>query len=627
MCGLAGCLTDISKSESVDYDKLVREMTGTMIHRGPDDEGYFVDDHITMGFRRLSIIDLAGGHQPLSYDHERYWLTFNGEIYNYVELRETLIQDGYQFQTDSDSEVILGLYAKYKNKLTRYLRGMFAFVIWDKQEKTLFAARDQFGIKPFYYAVKEHDFFYASESKAIYKILKDKNFDHDALQDYMTYQYVPETETLTQEIKVLAPGCTLTKKLGEKLRIERYFHREYHPVKRPEAVYAKKVNQTLIDSVKIHMRSDVPVGAFLSGGIDSSIVVAIARQFNPDLQTFSVGFERKGYSELDLAQETADQLGVQNFSKVITPGEFMRVFPRFVWHMDDPLADPAAVPQYFLTREAAKRVKVALTGEGADELFGGYPIYHEPKSLKGFQYTKAINGALQRLATMLPDGMRGKSLLQRGTTPLVDRYVGNAFIFDETEKQAFFKHYNQNHPFQTMTRPFYDESKRYDPIDQMQFIDMHTWLNGDLLHNADRTALAHSLELRTPFVDREVFQLASEIPADLKISHGTTKFILRQATVDLLPAAVLNRKKLGFPVPIRFWLKNEMYDWAKQIINDSQTDEYFDKQYFLKLLEVHRNGQKDYSRQIWTVLTFMVWHKIYVESEALFENRGKGAKY
>lgn len=626
MCGLAGCLTDISKSESVDYDKLVREMTGTMVHRGPDDEGYFADDHITMGFRRLSIIDLAGGHQPLSYDHERYWMTFNGEIYNYVELREALTQDGYQFQTDSDSEVILGLYAKYKSKLTRYLRGMFAFVIWDKQEKTLFAARDQFGIKPFYYAVKGRDFFYASESKAIYKILQDKKFDQDALQDYMTFQYVPETETLTQEIKVLAPGCTLTKKLGEKLRIERYFHREYHPVKRSEAVYAKEVKQTLIDSVKIHMRSDVPVGAFLSGGIDSSIVVAIARQFNPDLQTFSVGFEREGYSELDLAQETAHQLGVQNFSKVITPEEFMRVFPDFIWHMDDPLADPAAVPQYFLTREAAKRVKVALTGEGADELFGGYPIYHEPKSLKGFRCTKAINGALQRLATLLPDGMRGKSLLQRGTTPLVDRYVGNAFIFNEAEKQTFFKHYNQNHPFQTMTRPFYDESKRYDPIDQMQFIDMHTWLNGDLLHNADRTALAHSLELRTPFVDREVFQLASEIPADLKISHGTTKFILRQAAVGLLPAAVLNRKKLGFPVPIRFWLKKEMYDWAKQIINDSQTEEYFDKQYFLQLLEAHRSGQRDYSRQIWTVLTFMVWHKIYVESEGLFENRGKEAE-
>ena len=619
MCGLAGCLTDISQSDRVAYDKVVREMTGMMVHRGPDDEGYFSDEQITMGFRRLSIIDLEGGHQPLSYDHERYWLTFNGEIYNYVELREALIRDGYQFQTDSDSEVILGLYAKYKSHLTRYLRGMFAFVIWDKQEQTLFAARDHFGIKPFYYAVKGHDFFYASESKAIYQVLKDKKFDQAALQDYMTFQYVPETETLTKEIKVLAPGCTLTKKVGEALRIERYFHREFHPVERSEKRYAQLVKQALIDSVKLHMRSDVPVGAFLSGGIDSSIVVAIARQFNPNLQTFSVGFAREGYSELDLAQATAQQLGVQNFSKVITPEEFMQAFPRFVWHMDEPLADPAAVPQYFLTREAAKKVKVALTGEGADELFGGYPIYHEPKSLQLFKYTQPINGALQKLAAMMPVGVRGKSWLQRGTTPLVERYVGNAFIFNEAEKQTFFKHYDATHPFQTVTRPFFDESKQYDPIDQMQFIDMHTWLNGDLLHNADRTALAHSLELRTPFVDREVFQLASEIPADLKINHGTTKAILRQAATDLVPAEVLNRKKLGFPVPIRFWLKNEMYDWAQQMINDSQTDEYFDKRYFLTLLAEHRRGQKDWSRQLWTILTFMMWHKLYVESAGLAE--------
>lgn len=625
MCGLVGCLTDRTKADSTDYDEIVHEMTKMVVHRGPDDEGYFADDNITMGFRRLSIIDLAGGHQPLSYENERYWLTFNGEIYNYVELRQQLIQEGYDFQTDSDSEVILGMYAKYQATLTTHLRGMFAFVIWDKQEKTLFAARDQFGIKPFYYAISGNDFYYASESKAIYKILKDKHFDQAALQDYLTFQYVPETETLTQEIKMLAPGCSLTKKVGAKPEIKRYYHREFRPIKRSEADYAKRIKETLIDSVKIHMRSDVPVGAFLSGGIDSSIVVAIAKQFNTNLETISVGFEREGYSELDVAAETAEKLGVDNHQFKITPAAFMAAFPHFVWSMDDPLADPAAVSQYFLSKEAVRHVKVCLTGEGADELFGGYTIYHEPESLKAFRYTKPINGALKKIATIMPEGMRGRSFLMRGTTPLEKRYVGNAFIFNEAEKQKFMKHYQTQQSFQRATEPYYEEAATYDPITKMQFIDMHTWLNGDLLHNADRTALAHSLELRTPFVDREVFNLAAEIPAELRVSHGTTKYILRKAVEDIVPSHVLHRKKLGFPVPLRFWLKDEMYDWAKNIMLDSQTDQYFNKAYFLQLLEDHRNGLRDNSRKIWTVLTFMMWHKIYVESDTLLDSLAANA--
>lgn len=613
MCGFAGCLNDISKIDGQTENNTVHEMTNMLVHRGPDDSGYFEDDHITMGFRRLSIIDLDGGHQPLSYDNERYWLTFNGEIYNFVELRNDLIKEGYTFKTESDSEVILALYAKYHADVTKYLRGMFAFVIWDKKEQTFFAARDQFGIKPFYYAIQNDQLFYASESKAIYKILAHKTLDQDALQDYMTFQFVPEPETLTKEIKILSPGCTLTKKIGKTPLINRYYHREFHPTNESEAVYTKKIREILQDSVKMHMRSDVPVGSFLSGGIDSSIIVAMAKNLNPHLETISVGFEREGYSELDVAQETADKLGVKNYSSLITPEAFMEAFPKFVWSMDDPLADPAAVPQYFLAKEAVKHVKVALTGEGADELFGGYTIYHEPESLKLFNYTRPINGALNYIAQLIPKGVKGRSFLLRGTVPMEKRYVGNAFIFNEKEKRAFFKNYNTNHPFQKITKPFYDESAQYDPITRMQFIDMHTWLNGDLLHNADRTTMAHSLELRTPFVDREVFKVAASIPADLRISHGTTKYILRKAVEGIVPDHVLHRKKLGFPVPIRFWLKNEMYDWARTIIQESQTEQYFDKNYFLKLLDDHRDGVADNSRKLWTILTFMMWHKIYVE--------------
>ena len=627
MCGIAGFVTDIEMGAGDQYKQQVMQMEKCYVHRGPDDNGEFIDTNVAMGFRRLSIIDLEGGHQPLSYDNQRYWITFNGEIYNYIELREMLAKQGYEFQTDSDTEVLLAMYVRYGEEAVKHLRGMFDFVIWDTQEKVLFGARDHFGIKPLYYAQVGDKFYYASENKAIYSQLQkdQRTFDKDALQDYMTFQFVPEPETLTKEIRMLQPGHYFIKRPGEDIQIKRYFYAQFKPVDRPEDEYVKKVRDVLIDSVKAHMRADVPVGSFLSGGIDSSIVVAIAKDLNPNLETISVGFEREGYSELDVAQETADKLGVKNFSSVITPEEFMKTFPHFVWSMDDPLADPAAVPQYFLAKEARKRVKVALTGEGADELFGGYKIYHEPESLKCFNYTKPINGLLHKIAEIAPEGMKGKSFLMRGTTPLEKRYVGNAFIFDEEEKKQFIKDYNADHSFDKITAPLYRDSKDYDPITRMQFIDMHQWLNGDLLRNADRTTMAHSLELRTPFLDVNVFKVASEIPAKYRIAHGTTKYILRQAAEGIVPAHVLHRTKLGFPVPIRFWLKNEMYDWARQIINDSQTDYLFNKQYFLQLLEDHRQDKRDNSRKLWTVLTFMMWHKLYVEEPHLMTSKEAAA--
>lgn len=617
MCGFVGCLTTIKNTKDLNDQLTVSDMNSMIVHRGPDDSGYFEDEHITMGFRRLSIIDLEGGHQPLSYDNDRYWMTFNGEIYNYLELRADLKKEGYEFKTDSDSEVIIAMYARYKEKCVDFLRGMYAFVIWDRDTKTMFAARDHFGIKPLYYAEEGDKFYYASEGKAIYKVLKDKSFDKAALQDYMTFQFVPEPKTLTKEIKAVLPGHYIIKKPGQAVVTKRYFKPEFNVIARPEEEYVKRVRNVLLDSVEKHMRADVTVGSFLSGGIDSSIVVALARQLSPKLKTFSVGFEREGYNEIDVAKETAAKLDVENFSTVITPQRFVEAFPCFIWNMDDPLADPAAVPQYFVAKEARKQVKVALTGEGADELFGGYTIYHEPYSLKMFNYTKPLNGALHALARIIPEGVKGKSFLLRGTTPLEERYVGNAFIFNEKEKQQFMTQYDANQPFVDVTKPYYDIAKNYDPVTKMQFVDINQWLNGDLLHNADRTTMAHSLELRTPFLDKEVFAVAREIPANLRIANNTTKYILRKAVEGIVPDHVLHRRKLGFPVPLRFWLKDELYDWAKDQILASQTDKYLDKTYMLKLLDDHRDGKADNSRKLWTVLAFMMWHKIYVENDYL----------
>ncbi|MCO6018041.1 asparagine synthase (glutamine-hydrolyzing) [Carnobacterium divergens] len=620
MCGFVGCIHgDNQNHDLVDYKKTIREMNKLIVHRGPDDEGFFFDDHISFGFRRLSIIDVEKGHQPLSYENERYWIIFNGEVYNYIELRDELLKDGYTFETDSDTEVIIATYAKYKEKTAERLRGMFGFVIWDKREKAVYGARDHFGIKPFHYAEEDGVIYFASEKKSIYQILKKKELDEVSLQNYLTFQFVPDPATMTKGIHRLAPGHYFTKKIDGPMEITRYWEATFAPVQKSEETFAKEIKDALYDSVEKHMRSDVTVGSFLSGGVDSSIIVAIAREFNPKIKTISVGFEREGYSEIDVAKETADRLNVENISSIITPQEFMDEFPRFVWHMDDPLADPAAVPQFFLSEVARRHVKVALSGEGADEMFGGYTIYNEPNSLKTL--TNLPNGlkkGLNHLAKIMPEGMRGKSFLERGTTPMEERYVGNAKIFEEAEKQKLLKNYLAGHPYQDVTRPFYDASKGYDPIDRMQFIDIHTWLNGDLLLNADRTTMAHSLELRTPFLDKEVFKVARTLPSDIRIANGTTKYILRKAAESFVPDNVLYRKKLGFPVPIRHWLKDEMNEWAKGIIRESATDHLINKQYVLQLLEDHCAGKADNSRKIWTVLTFMVWYKVYIETNQQF---------
>lgn len=383
MCGFVGCIhgSDLNDHD-LDYEKKIKEMNKLIVHRGPDDEGFFFDDHISFGFRRLSIIDVEKGHQPLSYENERYWIVFNGEVYNYIELRDELIADGLTFETDSDTEVIIATYAKYKEKTAERLRGMFGFVIWDKVEKSVYGARDHFGIKPFHYAEEDGNIYFASEKKSIYEILKKKEINPVALQNYLTFQFVPDPETLTENIHRLPPGHYFTKPLNGEMEITRYWEATFAPIQKSEDEFAKAIKDVLYDSVEKHMRSDVTVGSFLSGGVDSSIIVAIAREFNPKIKTISVGFEREGYSEIDVAKETADRLNVENISEIITAQQFMDEFPRFVWHMDDPLADPAAVPQFFLAEIARKHVKVALSGEGADEVFGGYTIYNEPNSLK-----------------------------------------------------------------------------------------------------------------------------------------------------------------------------------------------------------------------------------------------------
>jgi asparagine synthase (glutamine-hydrolysing) len=621
MCGFIGCIHDQAQ-EYRDVDKqLFKNMNDVITHRGPDDDGYFYDEFIQFGFRRLSIIDIESGHQPLTYENERYWIIFNGEIYNYLELRQELLEAGLTFATHSDTEVIIALYSHYKEKAVEKLRGMFAFLIYDKEEQFLYGARDPFGIKPLFYYYDGQRTYFGSEKKSILLALEKQELNRVALQHYLTYQFVPEPFSMTEGIQKLGPGHYFTKKVNAQMEIKQYWRASFHPVQKSESDFIKEIKDVLFDSVKMHMRSDVPVGSFLSGGIDSSIIASIAKEFHPSIKTFSVGFEHNGFSEIDVAKETAEKLGVENISYVITPEEYMNEIPKIMWHMDDPLADPACVPLYFVAREARKHVTVVLSGEGADELFGGYNIYREPQSLEVFNKIPRVGKALLKgIANCLPEGTKGKSFIERGVTPMEQRYIGNAKMFTEEEKRHILKGYKEGLDYTDITKSLYEESKGYAPVDRMQFIDIHTWMRGDILLKADKMTMAHSLELRVPFLDKAVFDIASKIPTNLKTANGTTKYILRKAAEGIVPNHVLDRKKLGFPVPIRHWLKNEMNDWTKKIIRESNTDHLINKAYLLKLLEDHCQNKADNSRKIWTVLMFMVWHQIYVEKVYDFES-------
>lgn len=616
MCGLIGFLSANATASAVAAD--VEGSLHDMRHRGPDEGGVWSDEDVVIGFRRLSIIDIEHSHQPLPWLGGRYHLIFNGEIYNYVELRDRLAREfGATFDTDGDGEAIVAGYHYLGEKVVRELRGMFAFLIWDSQERVLFGARDWFGIKPLYTYSDERGSFFSSEKKSLLDVAEPEvhtDVDATALQHYLTLQYVPEPASMHRQIRRIESGTYFTMRPGEQVRPRRYFHPDFaiRPVPEPEKLY-RQIAEVLEDSVEKHMRADVTVGSFLSGGIDSTAVAALAKRHNPKLLTFTTGFEREGFSEIDVAAESAAAIGVEHITKVVSAEEMMQTLPLIVWYLDDPVADPALVPLYFIAREARKHVKVVLSGEGADELFGGYTIYREPISLRAFEKMPAgLRRGLGKLSTKIPEGTRGKDLLRRGAIGIEERYYGNARIF-RPDEMGLYRRYDPSVSYMDVTKSLYEATTHLDGSTRMQYVDLFTWLRGDILVKADKMTMANSLELRVPFLDVEVFGVGSSIPTDLKITKETTKYALRRALADIVPPHVLNRAKLGFPVPIRHWLKDVMYDWARQIITESQADHLIDKSAALRLLDEHRTGQIDYSRKIWTLLVFMIWHAIFVE--------------
>jgi asparagine synthase (glutamine-hydrolysing) len=616
MSGIAGCLA-LAEGTRPDTDWTVRAAR-RMAHRGPDDDGVFADGPIALAARRLAVIDpSAAGHQPMRSSDGRFWMVYNGEIYNQGELVQRLRARGVQLRGKSDSEVLLEMFAAEGKDALRRLRGMYAFAIWDTRNQELFCARDPFGIKPLYYTLAEggNQLRFASERKALLGAGEVSVIDPDALRRYLSFQYVPAPATMTPPVRSLPPGHFMVARLGGPVDVFRYWRPVLRPAKSPAVDTPERILAVLRESVTTHLRSDVPLGAFLSGGVDSAAICALAAESRPGMLTFTAGFARPGYSEIEQAQETAAALGLKSVPYVITAQEFAARLPQIIWQLDDPMADAAAIPLWFVAREARRHVKVVLSGEGADELFGGYGVYYQPSVVRAATRLPGWGrNSAGAMAARISPGQRGKGLLQRISLPLRDRYIGNAHVFSGAEVNLLTR-YGGGTVFD-VTDPLFDQaaSAGLDDVATMQLVDINTWLPGDILVKADRAAMAHGLELRSPFLDREVMAVASRLSRAEKTAAGTTKFALREAVGGLLSQAAAERRKLGFPVPIGHWFRGELSGYAEQVIHEARTEEWLDKREVLNVLRQFRAGDPEVPwRRLWVLLVFSLWHQIYVE--------------
>ena len=609
MCGFAG----MTHKHNV---AALEQMSRAIAHRGPDDSRLVEQKDYMVAFRRLSIIDLEKGAQPFC--HDNLVGTFNGEIYNYRQLQQELREQGESFVTNSEIEVLVKLYRREGLRFVERLRGMFAFAIYDFSTRRLALGRDRFGIKPLFYADHGDHLVFSSELKAFLFDPACPGFSVDPalLQHYLTFQYVTEPDTMGP-VKALEAGHVAEYSLDTcQLEIKRYFDPMFFPDKATGfEEKAERLREVLTESVKAHMISDVPVGTFLSSGIDSAIITSIASKLCPGIKAFTVAFREKAYSEIEDAAAISRHLEVEHIRRIADAEDFKNAFEQVVWHLDSPVADPSTVAIYLICEEAARHLKVVLSGEGSDELFGGYRVYDEQRhSGKIWALPGPIKHFLAWLAAILPQGAKGKNLLIRGTTPLEKRYVGNAFVFREEEKARVLNTFDPAVHFSQRTAPFYRAAREngLSPMLNMQYVDMNTWIRGDILVKGDRLAMAHSLEARVPFLDREVFDFAATLCDGDKLQKGTTKYILRHAFRDMVDEATFMRPKKGYPVPVREWLKNELYPWARQILENNTATDYINTQGALALLEEHRAGTADHYRKLWVILVFITWYRLYV---------------
>ncbi len=617
MCGICGFTGQIEQRENT-----IEKMTEVITHRGPDSSGFYSDDYISMGFRRLSIIDLDEGDQPIYNEEKNLVLTFNGEIYNYKELRKELESYGHVFSTSTDSEVLLHAFEEWDEEMFEHLRGMFAFAIYNKDTKALFLARDFFGIKPLHYTMIGDNFCYASEIKSILEHPEFvKEFNEKALDHYLSFQYCPQPMTFFKGVYCLLPGHFMWFRDGV-VETQRYFESKFRvdeDMSEEEAV--DKIEAVFENSVNAHKIADVEVGCFLSSGVDSSYVSTYFK----DQKTFTVGFDfGERYNEISWAENLSKELGVEHHTKLISSEEFWAAVPKVQYHMDQPLADPSCIALYFVAKLASEYVKVVLSGEGADELFGGYTCYNEPRVFKMYQkiFPYCVRKAIGAVCKKLPD-IKGRDYLIRATHPLEKRFIGNAYMFDRKQKKALLKNSALATDPTKLVRRHYTRARRYDDVTKMQYLDINMWMVGDILLKADRMSMANSLELRVPFLDKEVFSVASTIPSHLRVNKENTKYAMRQAALRHLPQATAEKEKLGFPVPTRVWLRDEhYYSVVRSLFVSPTAEKFFDTNLLIDYLDEHFIEKEDNSRKIWTVYVFLVWYQIYfgdVEEEEVYE--------
>ncbi|MDX1805439.1 MAG: asparagine synthase (glutamine-hydrolyzing) [Paenisporosarcina sp.] len=604
MCGFTGFIGETKNSSEV-----LEKMMNTIIHRGPDSSGMFTENKAALGFRRLSIIDLESGSQPLYNEDESLVLIFNGEIYNFMQLREELIAKGHVFVTHTDSEVLIHGYEEFGEKLVEKLRGMFAFVIWDRKNEKMFAARDMFGIKPFYYAQMNGTLLFGSEIKSFLPHPHfNKELNEKALKPYLTFQYPVLNETFFKGVFKLPAAHFMTYENGQ-INIQRYWSPKFNPTKQPLEEIVDEIDQVVRESVEFHRISDVKVGSFLSSGVDSSYVASLLK---PN-KTFTVGFSDKNFSEIDNAKALSDELGIENVSEILNPDLCFDKLEDIQYMMDEPHSNPSIVPLYFLAELAKRDVTVVLSGEGADELFGGYAEYDTTNTMKKYKKIPTlIRKSLGVIAKRLPE-VRGKNFLIKGGLSAEEWFIGQAKIFEEKEAHGILTNgYNNAPTVKEIVKPYYDQVKREDDVTKMQHLDLHLWLVDDILLKADKMSMAHSIELRVPFLDREVMKTAAKVPVKYRVNDLDTKYAFRLAAGRALPKESANRKKIGFPVPIRHWIREEKYYVKiKSHFESLEAAQFFDQQEIMALLNSHYEGKKNNARKIWTIFMFLIWYKKY----------------
>ncbi|MCI8394340.1 MAG: asparagine synthase (glutamine-hydrolyzing) [Bacilli bacterium] len=598
MCGFTGFVGDEKKKKAI-----IKKMTDRIKHRGPDGEGYYIDDLMAMGHRRLSIIDIANGNQPMFNEDESLVVVFNGEIYNYQELKKELSH--HEFKTNADTEVLLHGYEEWGIEMPKKLRGMFSFVIWDQKKKILFGARDPFGIKPFYYYKKDKTFLFGSEIKSFFEHpCFEKKLNEEILAGYLSFSFTPTTETFFEGVNRLDAGNYILYKDGI-ISIDNYFELTFDKNNDTYEESVDKIAQIMKNSVECHQLSDVKIGSFLSSGIDSSYIVSLAKPEN----TYTVGYENNKYSEIELAKDLAKKLKIKNKNKIITKEEYLKAIPDIMYYMDEPSSDPAAVALYFVSKLASKDVKVVLSGEGADEFFGGYNFYHfDFKWYNKIPF--CIRHAIASFCKLFPE-IRGVNFFIRRGEKVEDYYIGVNRVFGTKEKKKVLKN-----PItltdKEITKYVYREYEGQEDIIKMQAIDINFWLMKDILQKADRMTMANSIEGRVPFIDTEVFKVARELPLKHKVSKETTKVALRDAAKRVIPNESYKKKKLGFPVPLRDWMREEdFYEEIKKTFESANATEFFNQEYILQLLEEHKETKKDNYRKVWTIYCFLKWYEVF----------------